>query len=351
MNLKDIFLDDKHLVPKPAKAGRGRAPKPQPATATHSMLLGGISVVLVALVLSIIFSKGTADPITINPETFCPVDKQYIAQETYVHIDLSERLNEDQRRWLKNLLSVAQLQLPPRSLFAISQMQTKARSPRVEVQRFCVPDIKDIDVAGKRIKKDDCPEIAEDEFDWSQNRTRHIGEAQREKITVACENYVELKEKVQKAAERYDDVSVAQNRSYIVGGIEDVVIASKHAGNPGIPTHLIVFSDMLQNAKWFSQYSTSSEDWSAKNLKKLRKNEAAIDELGGKPPSEDRKFNKVLLCVIPSAHSVLASARSRRAHEKMWEDYFVNRVVSPISQNFHYIEAAECAVTAEAVMR
>ena len=234
--------------------------------------------------------------------------------------------------------------MQPHSLFSISQMQTTPTAPRVEVQRFCIPNISGIDAAGKRVKKEDCQEIAEDEFDWEQNRTRHVGKALREEITNACKEYVNLKAQVQQAAERYKDVNLEQNRSYIVGSIEDVL----HASNPNIPPRLIVFSDMLQNAKWFSQYNTHPDDWTANNLNKLRKSESAVKEMGGKPPA-NIKFGEVLLCYIPSAHPVLASARNRKAHEKMWKEYFKNKPIP--SFKFQATQASACATAAEVLLQ
>ena len=356
MNLKKLLLDDKHLAPKPvpnSRRQRGMSDS-QPTSTNHSAWwVAGIVGTLTALVLSILFTdSGTANPVTIDPVTLCPIDKQYIAQETYIHIDLSEPLSEDQRGLLKKLLTVAQNnRLAPRSLFSISQMQTKPNAPRVEVQRFCIPNLVDIDVAGSRVTREDCPDISEDEFDWNQDRTRHVGLASQEKITAACKNYMGLKEKVQKAADRYEEVSLEQKRSYIVGSIEEVLSASKHANNPRIPTQLIVFSDMLQNAGWFSQYNTKPDEWTVKNLKKQRKSDPAIKELGGKPPPANLKFNKVLICAIPSAHPFLASARNKKTHKEMWEGYLKNRIVRSGSKNIQYIPASACAVAASALMR
>ncbi len=353
MNLKKLLLDDKHLVPRPVTVTgqRGGVIYPSPANPRHSMLLAGSVIFsIIALALSILFngaSEGGESQIIVDPVTLCPVDKLYIVRETYIHIDLSEALSEDQRGWLKELLTVSQNNnLPPRSLFSISQMQTKPNAPRVEVQQFCIPNISDIGVAGNRITRRDCPEITEEEFDWKQNRTRHVGTDLQEKIKGACNNYVRLKKKVQEAADRYKKVILGQNRSYIVGSIEDALYATVRPGSSRIPTQLIVFSDMLQNAKWFSQYNTRPEEWTAKNFKKLRKGEAAVKELGNKPPPADLKFNRVLLCVLPSAHSILANARSQSAHKEMWRGYFKNRVVRPSPDNLRIIPASACAVAA-----
>ena len=358
MNLKKLLLDDKHLAPKPvpnSRRQRGMSDS-QPTSTNHSAWwVAGIVGTLTALVLSILFTdSGTADQVTIDPVTLCPTDEQYIAQETYIHIDLSEPLDEEQRGWLKELLAVAQNnQLAPRSLFSISQMQTKPKAPRVEVQQFCLPNLTDIDVAGSRVTREDCPAIAEDEEEWweSNNKVRNVGDAARKIITNACKKYVALKAKVQKAADRYAKVSVEQKQSYIVGSIEEVLNASKHANNPRIPTQLIVFSDMLQNAGWFSQYNTKPDEWTVKNLKKQRKSDPAIKELGGKPPPANLKFNKVLICAIPSAHPVLASARNKKTHKEMWEGYLKNRIVRSGSKNIQYIPASACAVAASALMR
>ncbi len=348
---KKFFLDEKYLLPsqKPVAAG---APDPSTNRNHPIWLSGGVAASVFALILSIIFSGASpgAGTIKVDPSTLCP-DPVHIVSETYIHIDLSEKLTPDQRGWLQELLQVAQNStLPKYSLFSISQMQTKPKAPRVEVLRFCIPDIEGIRAGGISVSKDDCPEIAEEEFDWEQNKFRHFGQALREKITGACEVYVELKGKVQEAADRYKIVSLEQSQSYIVGSIEDVLHATAR-DNSRISTQLIVFSDMLQNAKWFSQYNIQTDKWTAKNLKKLRKSDAAVKELGGKPPPANLKFDKVLLCAIPSTHSVLANARSRNAHKAMWEKYFKDRVMRPNEDNLKFRRASACAVAAGELMK
>ena len=350
-SIRKLLLDEKHQIPNTAQVtGRRNANTPQStATSPPAMLSGAIAVTLIALILSIAFngkSDSATTGVAINPNTLCPLDDQNVVSETYIHIDLSEKLTEEQHGWLLDLLGVAQnSDMQPHSLFSISQMQTISTAPRVEVHRFCIPNISDIGAAGRSVKKENCQEIAEDDFDWKQHRTRHIGGELRRKIESACRAYVNLKSRVEEAADRYKNVNLGQNRSYIIGSIDDVM----HASNPNIPPRLIVFSDMLQNAKWFSQYNMPSDEWSANKLKKLRKSETAIKEMGGKPPSSDIKFSKVLLCYLPSTHSILANARSRKAHKNMWEDYFDPRMIP--AGKFQAAPASACAKAAEILMQ
>lgn len=351
--LIQLFLDEKHHPSTAHATGRQSKISRTPNSPNRSFLLGvgGCAILsFVLLMFSIIFSGPSSggNSITLDPTTLCPVNQKKIVSETYIHIDLSEKLTPEQRGWLQNLLTVAQNhKLPTYSLISISQMQTISKAPRVSVQRFCIPEIGGIGVAGKSITREDCPAIAAEEFDWKQHRTRNVGKNLREKIRIACTSYVELNTKIQQAADRYKNVSVEQSRSYIVGGIEDVL----HASNPRIPTQLIVFSDMLQNTDWFSQYNTPIDKWTADNLKKLRNRKIAIKEMGGKPPPADIKFNKILLCAIPSQHSVLASARNQKAHELMWKEYYKDRVVRSKQDNIWFIPASGCAQVATELMQ
>lgn len=353
--LAQLFLDEKHHAPvHPQIAGRKEQRSHSPSSPNRSVLLGGGAILcFTLLVLSIIFSGPSSggNPIVVDPVTLCPISHHNLAHETYIHIDLSEKLTKEQRGWLQSLLTVAQNnKLPVHSLISISQMQTVSKAPRVEVQRFCIPEISEIGAAGRSVTRDDCEATATDEF-WKQRKVRHVARNLREKITAACKSYLDMTTRIQQSAARYKNVSLEQDYSYIVGSIEDILHASKHAGDSRVPTRLIIFSDMLQNANWFSQYKTPPDDWTIGNLEELRNSGQATKEIGGKPPPADLKFNQVLLCAIPSWYPVLASARSQNAHAAMWKDYFALRIVRPSRKNFQFIAASGCAQAATGLMQ
>ena len=350
------FLRDQG-TPPPSKAksrvARRGAPDAQSANNNDSLVVGGIVCsAVIALAVMMLISTIVRGDVRVDPTTLCPLEVRNIPSKTYIHIDLSEPLVGEQRQWLQDLLGVAVAEdssIEKYSYFSISQMQTVPIAPRVQVEVFCIPDTRGINAAGKRVTKADCEEIAEDEFDWEEKRNlRHVGGALKKEITQSCKSFVSLKERVHGTANRYKKVQFGQSRSYIVGGIEDVMHASDFEDKPRLPARLIMFSDMLQNAKWFSQYKTLADDWSAKGLKKLRKSDAAIKEMGGKPPPSSWKFNKVLLCYLPSAHHILASARNQKAHRKMWREYFHNKVYR--ANDFAEVNASACAEAAKQLM-
>lgn len=294
----------------------------------------GIAI-LVAVVLSIVLSGNSYSAIAVNPKNLCPIDTEHISGKTFVHIDLTERLNEEQRDALKATLETVAGNLRTREQLFISQMQTDSEAPRKEVQKFCSPDISRINVAGKRVTRADCPSIVSGEFRWA----RAVGKAVRDQITDACTNYAKLKKQVDKAAQRYSKVNVGQNRSYIIGGIEDVM----HAADDepvGAPSRLIIFSDMLQNSKWFSQYRTDSSQWTVENLKSLRAKATSM----GKEPRNN--LSEVLVCYLPSEHRVLNSADKRNKHKSMWKEYF--KYAS--KTKFRGVESDGCANAAIAMM-
>ncbi len=295
----------------------------------------GALIFLIPIALFILLGGNSSSAIAIDPVTLCPIEKEHIVRKTYVLIDLSETLSPKQRSWLRELLNAAAHNMATRELLSISQMQALQNNPRKEEDPpFCSPDVGRIGQAGDRIKPRDCDAIVDDKYTWPRN----LGDATREDIHMACGEYLDLRGKVGQAAKRYKSVNLEQPLSYIVGGIEDIMEdANDEPSN--VPARLIIFSDMLQNAGWFSQYRRNHGEWTIKNLRERRRNATAM---GAQP---DNNFSEVLLCYLPSVHpTVLATARREKLHRQMWEGYFAE------TPKITSISASGCAVAVKALM-
>ena len=313
----------------PVLSSARRNHKPQVSTVWKAV--GAIVMVVLALsVLSVISGRNSNDTIAIKSSNLCPANDKYIVGRTFVHIDLTEPLNRQQRAALQAALRSVAVNLKTRERLIISQMQTDFAAPRKVVQDFCSPDISRISTAGKSVTRDQCPAIIAGGYRWA----RSVGEGLRQQIRRACEAYQKLQSQVVVAAERYAKVNVEQKKSYIIGGIEDVMHAAN--GKPiNAPARLILFSDMLQNADWFSQYRTASDEWTIERLKDLRIKTVNMGEL------PDNNLSEVLICYLPSAHRALATAKSRNQHYKMWDEYFGRTKVFESDADGCAIAAAE----------
>lgn len=311
-----------------SRAGRNR--KDQITRIWKAVVLA-VPFVLVVLVL---LSGESHDTIAIKETNLCPANDKYVVGKTFVHIDLTEPLNRQQRKALKDMLASAADNLKTSEHLFISQMQTDFEVPRARVQDFCNPDISRINDAGKYVTPEKCPVIIANKYRWAVSAGKEL----RQQIRRACIAYQSKQEQVVKAAERYEKVNVEQKKSYIIGGIEDVM----HAANGGpvnVPTRLILFSDMLQNADWFSQYNTAVDDWTVEHLKAERNKMINMREV------PDNNLSQVLVCYLPSAHRVLGPAKNLNQHKKMWREYFGK------SKVFEWVDADGCAIAAAELMQ
>ena len=355
--LKNLLLDPRHQpvisseTPEggrrsqrqknPHRSERRRSrDKPQTGEVerTENYKVAWLALFPLALVaIFIVLGSNQPTKIAINPESLCPIENEHIARKTYILIDLSEVLAQEQRAWLHDLLKTAAENMTTRELLSISQMQTVQSDPRKEVQRFCSPDIRRIGQAGDRITNEDCPAILDpnENFIWPRN----LGDNTRKNITNACKNYLLLREKVSNASNRYKNVNVEQPYSYIVGSIEDTMEDAND--DPSIvPTRLIIFSDMLQNAGWFSQYRKKNHgEWTIENLLERRRNATNMG------PQPGNNFNEVLLCYLPNNHPIIVTTHAQKQHRQMWKSYFKK------TANFKHTEASGCAIATKELMR
>ncbi len=345
--LRQLFLDENHQRPVTRNRNQPANKSQQKPDQMKTVLGVAGAVAFGAFIFTTAINNGAgATKIIVDPLTLCPLNESFVASQTYIHIDLSEPLTKDQRDGLKDLIGVAtNADIKPRALISISNMQAKAQAPRSRGQKFCMPDIKNIGKAGKRIKREDCDAIAKGTFAWDKVKPP-VAKNNRAQITNACKTYVKLQDKIKKYIANYEKNNPEQRRSFIVSSIEHVWYAAEEAQERKIPVRLIMFSDMLQHAKWFSQYRTKRSDWTVENLNELRAGEKAVNQLGGDAPQI--KFDDVLICYLSSTdrHVQMDDFRNEKAHKKMWEDYFNDR-----TKRFTDADASACAIAAKELMQ
>ncbi len=290
----------------------------------------------ITLLIFWVGSKENAE-IRLNNKTLCPAEEQHISGKTYILMDLSEPLRKGQQSELKNLIEVASNHLKRHERLSISSMSPNQKSPRVPIVDLCNPvDLDSIENAvGRSINASDCPAIIKKTFKFH----RRYGPETQERVQKICKNQDDLNKIIEYAIETVPQTNAEQSHSYIIGSIEDIMIDA--GGEPrDVPTRLIIFSDMLQNADWFSQYGNYQE-WTIDNLKRRRKN---ADKMGAAP---EHTFSKVLLCYQPNKH-IGNNVKRRKKHKKMWEEYFEYFVER--TENFKPIDSGGCTEETEALM-
>lgn len=284
-----------------------------------------LMVVFVPIALLVIWSGNkTSIKIPINPVSLCPNDSQHIVDTTYILIDLSESLSREQRNELQTSIEVASENLQKYGRLSISHMQPDLNNPRDHLSDLCnSADLEDIkNAVGRSVDPSrDCPNIINGEFIF-HNR---VGKTMRDHIRNICKNLGDLDKKIKDAISTIPQTNPEQARSYIIGSIEDVMTDADSIPST-TPTRLVIFSDMLQHADWFSQYRKRHGAWTMDNINQRRKKYAP--DLMKTPPQNN--FDEVLLCYQPNSHAILKSAENRNAHRTMWKDYFKDSIFSHV---------------------
>lgn len=291
--------------------------------------------VLFAFAIYILIGNEQDEEFPLDVATLCPVESKHITGKTYILMDLSEPLSFNQRQALRDLLKEASGSLRKDEQLIVSRMRPNPYRPREEMLSFCNSvDIGSIkDSVGRRVSIDDCSAILGGKFTFH----RGIREEIRKRIRGVCENHGKVQGMTRKAVNAVPEANREQKRSYIVRNIEDIINdANLEPG--GIPTRLVVFSDMLQNSEWFSQYAPSRHGpWTIENLT-LRREKALY--MGEAP--QKNVLAAVLLCLLPN--NTTGTAKLENNHRLMWRSYFKGI-------RFVAVSYSGCAAAVKSVMR
>lgn len=275
-------------------------------------------ILLFVAAVGILLSGNSRTKYSLDPVTLCPNEEEanFIPSRTYVLMDLSEPLGGQQQA-LRGLINAASNSLEAREKIIIGRLQPNRGNSWKELSSFCSPDLKSIsDSFGRSISLEkDCPEIISKgkQYPWPLG----TGQDLREQTRKICESYSRFQKKVRTASEVVPDDNPEEPRSYIVSAIEEIMHDANNAPN-GTRRRLIVFSDMLQHAEWFSHYEESHAPWTAEALKDRRKKASG---LGSVP---ENKFDEILLCYLKTDNlkDYMKNAKWEVAHKKMWPRYF-----------------------------
>lgn len=291
-----------------------------------------IIVVLVLIILAILSTLRSSPEIPID-KNHCPIDDSKISGRVFVLMDLSNKLDDTvQSPDLRATLTAVATNLNAYEKLGISRMQANADVPRKQLgAAFCSPNLSKLDDHGELVEREDCEEISKSgkRYKWHPN----IAPKQQEEIRKVCEHYIDQSKKARDAANIPEEQG--DNRSYVVGAIEDLMVEAANSATTNL--RLLIFSDMLQNSNWFSQYGDVSL-WEIDKLLAARETQNA--RMGPRP---ENPFQSVLVCYL--SRPQLATARNKIKHQELWADYFAD------TDDFLTAEEGLCADKAKAWMQ
>ena len=313
--LKDFLFESEEPLRRTRKNYRPRDQGAGDENHTNKWGYVLIAVFTCAALLIVWSSNQKNIEVPLDKSSLCPLED--LAGTTYILMDLSNPLSDEQRSDLQASIEKASENLKQHERLSISRMEPDQNNARVHLLDFCNPtyseDIKDI--AGRSINpKQDCPAIIAKTFKFHPR----VGEVNRERIYKICANRAKLDKKIEDAVKTIPETNHEQPRSYIIDSIEDVMRdANSRSGD--FPKRLVAFSDMLQNADWFSQYKKQHGEWTLDNINQRRKNAPQHMKT---PPKNN--FSEVLLCYQENADTdrILKRAEQKNSHRAMWKDYF-----------------------------
>lgn len=309
-------------------------PSNQPPDDNTAMHIGmGIAAVAIVVIMF-----WTIDPEKEPPEigqNFCPLNETFITARTYVLMDLSNALTPKQQKDLEGTLEAVSTSMQSLAQVKVTRMLESSPHLREKLASFCSPDLSELDKYGKRFNRASCDTLEEKgrRYDWHPS----ISEREQERITETCEIKVEQEDRAKGAVKV--PAKQGELRSHIISAIEstmDDLIEDRKGQQPPVHARLIIFSDMLQNTEWFSQYKSKASDWTFENLNAARKKQNDPEKMGIPP---DNFFDSVLVCYLD--RSVLNRPK-KNLHRAMWKEYFTE---SADNSDFIYQAAddGECA--------
>ena len=349
--IRKVFIEDDQFSKKP------QANASKPDDETMPFVLAGIAVVFLVWFLFFINSGNNA--LETDEYTFCPIDSSKISGTTYVLMDLSEKLDAGQSKDLEGMLHVAATRLQPYEKIDIRRIQAINGNPVEKLTSFCSHNLSDFfKKYGRRVKRSQCEKIVSDgefDYEWDKSIT---GSIEKKKITEMCKIEIAQKKKATDAINIPE--RQGENRSYIIGAIEKLADGihsddgdvdgndTKLQSTPP-PTKLIIFSDMLQNAPWFSQYQKTNGQidatlWDSKRLFEEREKQNSVNDMG---IQTKHTFDYVLVCYLNN--NILTSGKIKQ-HRKMWKEYFWK--AEYVDANAYRIaDYGECTTKSKYMMR
>lgn len=321
------FLDDS-VRSESASTGHGLA-----YNTDDKLVVGALAGIVVLFAITFaLYDPGSQ--IFQTGEDGCPIDKRLIQGRTWILMDLSEILDQEQQDDLVGMLTNVATKMETREQIVVNQMQEKGSFKRKPLYSFCAPDISELYKYGNRMSPEMCGAIlrktktkrkGEQEYDaerysgWHPNFTKR----QKENVIDACVAYDKQEQKAKKVA----NVPSKQgaDSSHIVSAIESLMRDEEKKndsqgkdGERRVPARIIIFSDMLQNVKWFNQYTLNPSQWTIDDLMKKRETQNGPDAMGDRP---ENPFDSTLLCYLNDRSGTIKSANEKK-HRDMWMGYF-----------------------------
>ena len=311
--------------------------KKSPETKSGDIPLCMAIAVLVIVVIIIMWPEPPL--IEVHESTACPVKEEFLAGTTYLLIDLSEKLSASQQQYLKDTRFNIADNLKDHEQINISRMQADKNSPTKRLDKFCKPDFSDLIKYGRSFPyKKDCKDVIKNSKKYPWHPTIN-GKAAREQIKNACVRFQEFKERAEKFEIPTDQ---GDEHSYIAEAINATIIYREREARKSKvskPARLIMFSDMLQNTREFSQYPHKGKkpDPNTWGVEKL------LDVIENVNP-----FDSVLACFLKPFQPNMQPQDIRLANEKLWNEFFDYGKIS--KGRYKYAAANECAEEAKFFM-
>lgn len=242
----------------------------------------------------------------------CPLDLSAVSGSSVFLFDLTKPIGEGRQDLPGQLLGQAIDALGRDEELAVHLLSASADAPRTPVGRLCKPAaVADLQVTTK---------------DWSGLTARDCADLpaqmtpeSRSAATRFCERRAEITARLGVAVPAGAGASELAAGAHLVEALEDIRI--ELAGRPR-PQRLLVFSDMVQHAPWYSHLDLEWRRWSHADL-------VAAKAAQGWPPTLPfrRGRTSVEVFYLPRLGST-AEPRIGQAHRNFWREYFADADVT-----------------------
>ena len=290
-------------MPPARNTPRGR-PSRERARYGLYVALGLAVIVLPVVVLSFIDS-GEGDAVELDA-SLCPADPTAIAGRTVLLLDIGKPVSDATSDLAAELLHRVTLDMAANAELQVFLVAANPLAPRVLVERLCKPYASD-DLAVATAK--DQSGETRDCDDLPAQLSRHI----RNRAAQFCERRDALRWRIDGILAADWPGTVAN--AYLVEAIEDTRLALARFANPS----LLVFSDMLQHAEWYSHAERGPNDWGYDGFNDAREQQTG---LLSEPPPADPDLD-VTVYYVPR-RGLTEHPRVARAHQRFWRRYFVD---------------------------
>ena len=241
---------------------------------------------------------------------FCPRDATAMRHRAAYLVDLHKPLGEERQSLPGDLFDRLADGLDKGDELAVFAVSEYALAPRVPLGRLCKP------YAAADVARDTKTRLAAGESECGELLAQ-MPHALRETAAAFCEQRDRLRQRVDDLAAR---ATTPSTHAHLVEAIEETVAAFP-ATAPATTLH--VFSDMFQEADWYSHAQTDSRRWEFPDFAAER--EQAIAPL----PAEPNTLATAVEIFYLRRRGSTGRTEVRERHQAFWTDYFATHALRP----------------------